>query len=111
MVKYASTRRPVFCMNCAHEFISQVINPHCSKCGSSQVVDSKEVSFDQSATRLRTELKKIIIDLKATDINQLRNGYFRLDEIVGQIGEAFKVSADKIKDLESRVIELERKPR
>lgn len=111
MVKYATRRRPVFCMNCAHEFISQVAHPHCSVCGSSQVVDSKEVSIDTSATMLRTEVKQSIRELKGKEIQPLVNGYFLLKKNIEEIDEALQKYAETIKTQDQRIQQLERKMR
>ena len=111
MVKYATRRRPVFCMNCAHEFISQVAHSHCSVCGSSQVVDSKEVSIDTSATMLRSEMKRSFKELKGKEIQQLLNGYFHHEDIIKKMDEALQKYAETIKTQDQRIQQLERKMR
>ena len=111
MTKYVTRRRPVFCMNCGHEFISRVEHPHCSKCASSQIVDSKEVPVEISATMLRTEVKQSIKELKGKEIQQLLNGYFHLAENMEKVDEALKNYAKKMKEQDQRIEKLERKIR
>ena len=111
MTKYVTRRRPVFCMNCGHEFISTVEHPHCSKCASSQIVDSKEVPVEISATMLRTEVKQTIKELKGKEIQQLLNGYFHLQENMENVDAALKTYAEKMKEQDQRIEKLERKIR
>ena len=111
MVKYGTRRRPVFCMNCGHEFLSQVEHPHCSKCYSSQIVDSKEVPVEISATMMRTEMKRTIKELKGNEIQKLYNGYFKLVDTMENVDAALKKYADTIKSQDARIEQLERKLR
>ena len=111
MTKYTTRRRPVFCMKCGHEFISVVKHPHCSKCASSQIVDSKEVPVEISATMLRTEVKQTLKELKEKEIQQLLNGYFDLKDKLDMVDMALQKYAETIKSQDLRIQQLERKVR
>ena len=111
MTKYVTRRRPVFCMNCGHEFISRAEHPHCSKCASSQIVDSKEVPVEISATMLRTEIKQTIKELKGKELQQLLNGYFHHKDIIEKMNKALQNYAETIKSQDKRILQLERKTR
>ena len=111
MTKYVTRRRPVFCMNCGHEAISTVEHPHCSKCASSRMVDSKEVSIETSATMLRTEVKQALKELKGKEIQQLLNGYFRHEDILEMVDKALQKYAEASKKQDQRIQHLERKIR
>ena len=66
------SKRLVLCMGCSHEFLSHTRWPRCSECGSSKVLNVKEIQEKYDILKLRADVNKYM-NAKEVEVQEYKD--------------------------------------
>ena len=95
-------KRNVVCMNCKHDFVSQVKEPICSRCNSTTIVDAKDIGDRMATIVLERKINEKLDHLEST-VDEMRKSVNYVNKALEHIKEVQKTETSDIKQIVTEV--------